>query len=340
MSKPSITVIPIPNTNLKQITLKNDELTVVLLNYGARLHQILAPDKNGHLENVLLSYDSLEDVLKDQSYFGATIGPVAGRIKNGSWADHQLEKNEGNHHIHGGSNGWAFQYWEVEVFETPTAIGVVFYLQDTFSGYPGPITATVTYQIVQNNLEMITKTSSSTETICNPTNHAYFNLSGNGKRDIYDHELTIQTDGILALDHEKIPTGKVIALSDLPLNFKHSHSLMEILTNDPNGLDDAFVLSTPKRTKKILTLTEKQAGRQLSIATTSKSMVLFSTTGFEADFLINGQKMHSNYGLAIEPQELPDAVHFPEFGSIALYPGQEKICSTTYQFHRLNEKQV
>lgn len=92
MSKPSITVIPIPNTNLKQITLKNDELTVVLLNYGARLHQILAPDKNGHLENVLLSYDSLEDVLKDQSYFGATIGPVAGRIKNGSWADHQLEK--------------------------------------------------------------------------------------------------------------------------------------------------------------------------------------------------------------------------------------------------------
>lgn len=213
-------------------------------------------------------------------------------------------------------------------------------MQDTFSGYPGPITATVTYQIVQNNLEMITKTSSSTETICNPTNHAYFNLSGNGKRDIYDHELTIQTDGILALDHEKIPTGEVIALSDLPLNFKHPHSLLEILTNDPNGLDDAFVLSTPKRTKKILTLTEKQAGRQLSIATTSKSMVLFSTTGFEADFLINGQKMHSNYGLAIEPQELPDAVHFPEFGSIALYPGQEKICSTTYQFHRLNEKQV
>ena len=338
MPEPSISVTPIPKTRLKKITLKNDSLTVVLLNYGARLHQILAPDKEGHFENVLLTYDNFSDVLTDQSYFGAIVGPVAGRIKHGSWANHQLEKNEGNHHIHGGSNGWSFQYWKVEVFKTPTSIGVVFYLQDTFSDYPGPITATVTYQLTKNKLEMIIKTSSLTETICNPTNHAYFNLSGNGKRDIDEHELAIQTEGTLELDHEKIPTGALIATTSLPIHFKHPHSLKEILAVYPNGLDDVFVLNVPKRNKKILTLSEKKAGRQLSIATTNKSVVLFSTTGFEADFLINGQKKHSNYGLAIEPQEFPDAVHFPEFGSITLYPGQEKISYTSYQFNVLKEE--
>lgn len=338
MPEPSISVVPIPKTKLKKITLKNDELTVVLLNYGARLHQILTPDKHGNLENILLSYDSFSDVLIDKSYFGAIVGPVAGRIKNGTWANHQLEKNEGNHHIHGGSSGWSFQYWKVEVFKTPSAIGVVFYLQDSFSSYPGPITATVTYQLIKNKLEMTIKTSSLTETICNPTNHAYFNLSGNGQRDIYEHELTIQSDGLLELDQEKIPTGKLIDSANLPINFKQPHTIKEILAVYQNGLDDVFALNAPRRTKKILTLSEKKAGRQLSIATTNKSMVLFSTTGFEADFLINGQKMHSNYGLAIEPQEFPDAVHFPEFGSIALYPGQEKISHTTYQFNAIKKE--
>ncbi len=137
--------------------MKNDELTVVLLNYGARLHQIFAPDNKGHLENVLLSYDELSDVLTDESFFGATVGPVAGRIRNATWGNHQLEKNAGNHHIHGGTNGWSFQYWDVEVFKNPQSIGVVFYLQDTFSDYPGPITATITYQLTANSLEMITK---------------------------------------------------------------------------------------------------------------------------------------------------------------------------------------
>ncbi len=338
MPEPSISVIPIPNTELKKVTLKNDELTVVLLNYGARLYQIFAPDNTGCSENILLSYDDLSEVLTDQSFFGATVGPVAGRIRNGVWDNHQLEKNAGNHHIHGGTHGWSFQYWEVEVFKNQQAIGVVFYLEDTFSGYPGPITATITYQLTGNTLEMITRTSSPVETICNPTNHAYFNLSGNGKRDITEHELAIQLDSLLVLDKDKLPTGEQAAPSDLPINFKKPHTIGTILNAYPDGLDDVFVLSTPKRSKKVLTLSEKQSGRQLTIATTNRSMVLFSTTGFEADFRINGKSMHSNYGLAIEPQEFPDMVHFPEFGSIALYPGQEKVNYTTYQFTTLTDQ--
>ncbi|WP_165005720.1 MULTISPECIES: aldose epimerase family protein [unclassified Enterococcus] len=332
MSEPTISVCSVPKTRLKKITLKNDYLTVVLLNYGARLHQIFAPDKNGRMENILLSYDHLDDVLADKSYFGATVGPVAGRIRNGSWDQHQLEKNCGDHHIHGGSDGWSFQYWEVEIFKTPVAIGVVFYLKDTSSGYPGPITTTVTYRLINDTLEWTTTASSDCETICNPTNHAYFNLSGDGKRDIDTHRLTVYLDGLLALDTEKLPTGKLIEQEKLPVRFKQPTSMKEIFSHFPNGLDDVFVLHNPRLSKTSLVLAEKESGRQLSIATTNKSMVLFSTTGFDADLVLNGKKMHSNYGLAIEPQEFPDLVHLPDLGSISLHPGQERISQTIYQF--------
>ena len=100
-------------------------------------------------------------------------------------------KSAGNHHIHGGTNGWSFQYWDVEVFKNPQSIGVVFYLQDTFSDYPGPITATITYQLTANSLEMITKRTVRRDDL-QSTNHAYFNLSGNGKCDIDTHELAVQ----------------------------------------------------------------------------------------------------------------------------------------------------
>ena len=91
-------------------------------------------------------------------------------------------------------------------------------------------------------------------------------------------------------------------------------------------------LHHPRLSKTSLQLFEKHSGRQMTIATSNKSMVLFSTTGFEADFSVNGKQMHSNYGLAIEPQEIPDIVHFPKFGSINLHPGQERISQTIYRF--------
>lgn len=209
---------------------------------------------------------------------------------------------------------------------------MVFYLKDEFSTYPGPITATITYRLTKNELEMTTSASSLVETICNPTNHAYFNLSGNGKRDIYDHQLTVFLDGILELDQEKLPTGNWTKKEDLPIDFRKSPTLQEILACYPAGLDDVFLLHHPRLSRTSLQLFEKHSGRQMTIATSNKSMVLFSTTGFEADFSVNGKQMHSNYGLAIEPQEIPDIVHFPNFGSINLYPGQERISQTIYRF--------
>ena len=330
-----ITVTDIPNTNLKKITLKNDFLEVVLLNYGARLHQLLMPNKNNHWENILLSYDSYQDVLKDQSFFGATVGPVAGRIRNGHWQNGILEQNSDGHHIHGGSKGWSFQYWTVEPFEKKDIIGVAFHLTDTISGYPGPIEATITYQLEDNHLRMISTGRSKQETLFNPTNHAYFNLSGDGKLDILSHLLSLNCQGMLELDDNKLPTGRILPASELSIRFNELTPIETILQRYPTGLDNVFPLVGSDLRQPQLCLQEPTSGRKMTIATTNQSMVLFSTTGFEAPFSINGQAMHSNYGLAIEPQEYPDIVHHPQWGSILLPANKKQTYQTVYQFNLL-----
>lgn len=328
----NITITEIPTTPLKKITLKNDFLKVVLLNYGARMYQIFAPDKNQNFENVLLSHDSYEDLLNDQSFFGATVGPVAGRIRNGKWANVTLEKNNGNHHIHGGSNGWSFQFWDFYTFEEEGSIGVSFYLVDSKSDYPGPIFSSVTYKLTKNELELTITGKSLQESLFNPTNHAYFNLSGNGKYDILSHRLSLHCQDMLELDGANLPTGKLIPSEQLNFN-TDDFSIAEMLTVKPAGLDDVFRFRPKTNDEPQLTLTDKTSGRKMTLRTTNQSVVLFSTTGFEAPFFVNGKKMHSNYGLAIEPQECPDIVHFPEWGTILLPANEEKYTRSVYQFH-------
>lgn len=316
--------------NISKITLQNGTITASFLNFGARMYELFTPDKNGVTENILLSLDEPKTILNDTAFFGATVGPVAGRLKDAQWKHWKFSKNNGNHHIHGGKNGWSQQYWDYQLFETSTTVGVLFRLTDYLSGYPGPILVTNCYELSHNSLSMTTVCQSKALTLINPTNHSYFNLSGNGKRDITSHQLTIAADNILELDSEKIPTGRLLKVSGTPFDFTKPRYLNEVFEVLPIGLDDAFILQP--QTKKQLILSESLSGRQLTVASNRQSMVLFSTTGFDANFMVNGKPMHSNYGLAIEPQELPDAIHHPTWGSIELSPNQTKRFNTTYSF--------
>ncbi|MEG0550955.1 MAG: galactose mutarotase, partial [Vagococcus sp.] len=117
-------------TNIDFITLKNDQLSATFLNFGARWHDFLTPDKNGKIENILLTLDTPENILADTAQFGALVGPVAGRIKDAKWQNVRLEKNNGEHHIHGGSHGWWCQFWDYKIEETSSSTKVIFSLTD------------------------------------------------------------------------------------------------------------------------------------------------------------------------------------------------------------------
>lgn len=313
-------------TGIAYITLVNGDLSATFLNFGARWHDFITPDKDGNKENILLSLDTPESILADNAQFGALVGPVAGRIKNAEWNGIPLEKNfHEEHHIHGGSHGWWCQFWDYEMISDTK---VAFTLVDTKSGYPGPITVANTYELTATAVVMTTKVTSESQTIVNPTNHVYFNLSGNAKRNITAHNLLVKSNGILETDNINLPTGKVLPVDNTGYDFRETTSLADNLAKLTSGIDDAFILES---SHPQICLTETKSGRKLNISSNREAAVIFSTTGFNDDFKVNGQSMHSEIGIAIETQELPDIINHPEWGSIELNPGHTKVFKTVYE---------
>lgn len=320
------------NTNITTITLYNGNLSASFLDFGARWHRFLSPDKQGHQENILLTLDNLDEVLTDKAQFGSLIGPVAGRIRDAEWNGLSLDKNFEKHHIHGGSNGWWCQFWDYQIIDDEHSIKVVFSLTDTTSGYPGPINVKHTYELTPLGVTMTTEVTSSSLTIVNPTNHAYFNLSGNAKRTILNHRLTINSDEILETDDLNIPTGLLLSIKNIGYDFNHSKIIQESLNEIGTGIDDTYLLT---HNKPQIELIDDMSGRKLTILSNRQAVVVFSTTGFSDTFKVNGQEMRSELGIALETQELPDITHYPEWGNIELQPNQSKIFQTTYEISLL-----
>ncbi|MFK5240194.1 galactose mutarotase, partial [Lactococcus lactis] len=133
--------------SISQITLSNERLTIVVHDYGARVHQLLTPDKNGTFENILLSKNDSETYANDGGYYGVICGPVAGRISGATYDSVSLEANEGKNNLHSGSHGWERQFWSYETFETASSLGIKLSLRDEESGFPGQIQAEVTYKL-------------------------------------------------------------------------------------------------------------------------------------------------------------------------------------------------
>lgn len=163
--------------SISQITLSNERLTIVVHDYGARVHQLLTPDKNGTFENILLSKNNSETYANDGGYYGVICGPVAGRISGATYDSVSLEANEGKNNLHSGSHGWERQFWSYETFETASSLGIKLGLRDEESGFPGQIQAEVTYKLTDNKLEVTISGLSVTDTVFNPAWHPYFNLS-------------------------------------------------------------------------------------------------------------------------------------------------------------------
>ncbi|SEK61093.1 aldose 1-epimerase [Carnobacterium iners] len=301
------------------------------LNYGAIVTAILVPDKNRSLENVVLGFDRLSDYLAYPSYFGALIGRVAGRIRKGQWLDHQLTLNEGKHHIHGGEPNFSHLVWETkEITNQTDKLGIQFSHHSPAgeNGYPGNLIVTVTYFWTNNHTWIMNVEAQTDEqTLFNPTNHTYFNLSGDTKRTIETHQLQMSSEVYAETDDEKYPTGRLLAVEDTVYDFREPTSLRKALNKNPKGYDTPFKLQEGK-----VVLNEQESGRRLEIKTTRESVVVFSTTGMEEDYFINGKKMCSHLGLALETQELPDAVHHEHFQSIILEPNKPHSSQTSYHF--------
>ncbi|MGB3161129.1 aldose epimerase family protein [Carnobacterium sp.] len=322
----------IDNQEVVEYHLSNSQGAVFkCLNYGAIVSGILVPDKDGHVENVVLGFDTLADYMDYPAYFGAIVGRVAGRIKRGQWLDYKLTLNEKTNHIHGGENTFSQVVWQTKLIKNQTdSLGIQFTHHSPAgeNGYPGNLAITVTYLWTNENTWIMNiEAKTDRQTLFNPTNHSYFNLSGNAKRTILDHQLQICSNVYTEIAEDKCPTGQLLPVQNTAYDFRKPVLMKDAIKKYPNGYDTAFKLANGK-----VRMNELKSGRSLEIQTTREAVVVFSTTGMDEEYVINGRKMCSHLGIALETQELPDAVHHNQFQSIVLEPNQLHTSQTVYQF--------
>lgn len=328
-----------------EYTLVNDsEMSVSCLNYGCVITKIIVPDRHGKFENVVLGFQKFEDYLEWSPYFGAVVGRVAGRIKGASFEldgkEYILADNEYPNHLHGGRMGFSSVIWKTEKIEEENAVGLKFFYHSPHGdeGYPGNLETTVTYLLSNKNELSITFEGRTDEkTLVNLTNHSYFNLSGNLKRDCSEHMLQLESDHFLEVDNDFIPTGKMIDTRNTSFDFQHGQRLRSGMNSSHpqnvlvgNGYDHPLVFT--KKGENTVLLSDEESGRTLLVTTDQPCVVLYTGNKLEGPFSISDVRARNYLGVCLETQGLPDAIHHPEFPTVILNPEEVYYSTTKYRF--------
>lgn len=326
-------------------TLKNQNgFALSCLDYGGIITEIMAPDREGKIENIVLGFDTLEEYYDNPHYFGAVVGRFAGRIKNGivylDGNDYQVTTNENNHHLHGGRQGFSHVLWDSTVIEKENEISIMFsYVSPNGEeGYPGNLEIKMTYTITADNELIISYWGiSDKKTILNPTNHTYFNLSGDLKRSILDHELKISSHQFIELNDELLPTGKVLAVDQTVFDFRKGRAIRDgVISTHPqnalatNGYDHPFLLNENQHQEIIVK--DHESGRKLVVETTEPAVIVYTGNKLEGDYTIRGEKARNYLGLCLETQAPPDSIEHPQFHSSILDVGGVYESMTKYTF--------
>lgn len=345
-----LTVMPadfeadINGDSVKLYTLTNGTAIAAISNYGARVISLHVPDKNGNLVDVVLGYKDLAAYRQPgEGFYGAVVGRYGNRIAKGQFElegqQYQLELNDGPNTLHGGTNGFFGKVWEVQ-HVTDSSLALQYVSPDGDAGYPGKLEATVTYTLTSDNgLDITYRASTDKATVVNLTNHAYFNLSGEGDSTILDHLLTIRADGYTPVDETLIPTGEIAQVENTPFDFRQPTAIgARIDTADAQlllgkGYDHNFVLKKDAGLQLVATVESPKTGIVMDILTEEPGLQFYSGNFMDNVQHAKGGKTY-NYRSAfcLETQHFPDAPNQPEFPSTILDPGSEYKTRTVYRF--------
>lgn len=318
----------------------NDGSSISVLNYGGIITNIVVPDKKGSMDNVVLGFNNLESYMTQSPYFGALCGRVAGRIGGASFTidqkEYLLAKNNGENHLHGGLVGFDKKVFDIEEFEN--GISLAYFSQDGEEGYPGNLALTVNYTFTKKHKLMIEyQARTDKETPINLTNHSYFNLSGDFSIQSTNQLLTIDSDAIIELDSELIPTGQLIDVSNSPFDFRESKAIGRDISVDNDqlhiggGYDHPFILNKNKEDEIILS--DPISGRRLTISTNQPCVVFYSGNFINPGAkLTDGIETFKRQGVCLETHGYPNAVNEANFPNGTLKPGNQYYNVTTYKF--------
>jgi len=329
-------------------TLTNTSGAVVkIITYGARVVSIEVPGRDGKLGDVSLGYDDLAGYEKDSSYLGAIVGRYGNRIAKGTFTldgqTYTLATNNNGNHLHGGVRGFDKVVWtgEGSVFAGVARLKLTYLSKDMEEGYPGNLTATVTYTLTNRNelrIDYLAQTDKAT--VLNLTNHTYFNLGGAGHGDILNHTLTINALRFTPTNDTAIPLGELRSVKGTPLDFTRATPIGARIEDkyeqivSGNGYDHNFVLNKPAPGKLSLAaeVYEASSGRVLRVYTTEPGVQFYSGNFLSGATGKQGLTYQRRSGFCLETQHFPDSPNKPKFPSTVLRPGRRYTQTTIYQF--------
>lgn len=328
-------------------TVQNDSgAEMKVTNYGGRITALKVPDEDGNLVDVVLGLDSLEGYLNNPNNFGAAIGRYGNRIADGQFTldgkTYHIAQNNGDNHLHGGFMGFDQRVWTIKAVEENDEVTLVLnYLsKDGEEGFPGNLDIEIRYTLTKDNaLKIDYKAVTDKATVCNLTNHSYFNLNGSNDT-VLDHELMINADTYTPIDDEWIPTGSIAELEGTPMDFSEPTAIGERINNDfvqlknGAGYDHNYVLNTNGNLDQVAaSVYSPDTGIFMEVYTTEPGIQLY--TGNFLDGSItgkNGKVYKKHYAVCLESQHFPDSPNVDYFPSTTLRPGEVYETTTIYDF--------
>jgi len=321
-------------------TLRNSKGTVVTItNYGGIVTSFLAKDKNDSVASVVVGFDSIEPYLQSHPYFGSIIGRYGNRIGAGKFSigdkNYTLATNNGANHLHGGVVGFDKVIWTAApVVDSLPSLKLSYLSKDGEEGYPGNLQVTVTYTLTEEDgLKIQYEATTDQATPVNLTNHSYFNLTGDTKETIFNHQLQLNADAYTPVDNGLIPTGEIRQVAGTPFDFRSPMPIGSRIDSVPGGYDHNYVLNNADGSlRKVAHLAEPVSGRFLEVWTTEPGVQFYSGNFLDGKFSNHtGTPVQLHTALCLETQHFPDSPNKKEFPSTILEPGKKYYTETVYK---------
>ncbi|MCM0599293.1 aldose epimerase family protein [Periweissella fabalis] len=327
-------------------TIENQHQTrLKILTFAGIIQEFSVVDA-GQRINLVLSFEDLAGFTESGYNFNRIIGRHDGRIDGGRWqsldGQIQVPTNENGNNLHGGLHGLGNQIFSSRIDNLNEAVILSYTATEANDGFPGNLNVDITYQLTNDDQVVITMSGTQKERagIFNPTVHTYFNLSNPTVTDISEMSLLLASDRHLGLREDKVPTGEIIPVANDIYDFTQPTNLGERLTSfklmtKEAGLDDIFVVRGDINIPAA-TLVDDTTQRQIDIYSDRNAIVLYTANDLNDEhMLLNRGAAHPYEGIAIEAQNLPDAMNHPDFGNVVLQPNETKTHHIIYQYsHR------